>query len=273
MAKSEVTYAVYRLYYGRDLILKSIDSIIDHVDRVFVFFTGPIANVTHYEHEGIRFKFPEDPDGAKQQVIEAYSGNDKVLCRRWEDGNPRGMFSAFINDLILKSFPNPDAILINEFDHVWKDLPEALQHWREERNHFVSRCSKVEQVELWKPPHADQYWKIPERPDRVGPLLWDMREGPIEQTIFHGQSPLGVNVISGVGGVHNFGYCMAEETMWWKLRTALAYSPVIGDSLPRADFIENVWGCWKPGDRDLEISDKWRSAIPEVEPYPQEEVP
>lgn len=271
--KKHLTYAVYRIYYGRDLILRSIESVINDVDHVFVFFVGPWNDIVDYEEDGERHPFPVDPDGSKKQVVAKYDGHPKVSIQNSGWNDQRGQFSHFINDVVLQSAPKPDAILINEFDHVWKDLRGALDYWRSQRNLFVSRCSKVEQVELWKPPTTDQYWKIPERPERTGPLLWDMREGPIEQTIWHGYSPMGMNVISGVGGVHNFGYCVDEETMRWKVRCAYESAKHSGDSLPRRDYVESCWGVWRPGDRDLEISERWKSKIPEVEPYPQELVP
>lgn len=254
-----ITYAVYRLFYGRDWILESIDRVIDHVDRVFVFFVGPFEGWGSEWAPGE--KFPRDPDGAKQQVREKYGRHPKVSVIESDWNHQKGQFSHFVNDVILPWFPHPDAIVINEFDHLWVDFVAALKEWRDRRNKNVLRWMKVTQTELWRPPHVDEWYKVPDRPQRTGPIFWDMREGEIPQTIWHGHTGHQPDNPVKSGGVLNVGYAVCEETMLWKIRCAIAHK---SDSRVDPNYLEDVYMAWKPNMQNLEISINHRSAIPRV---------
>ena len=54
-------YAIYRCLYGEDFIQESIKSVIDHVDKVFIFWTNkPWGNTDRCMYKGEEVVFRED---------------------------------------------------------------------------------------------------------------------------------------------------------------------------------------------------------------------
>jgi hypothetical protein len=75
------------------------------------------------------------------------------------------------------------------------------------------------------------------------------------------------------GTVHNLGFSVSEAAMRWKHLVSLAFSPVIGESLPNESWYKEKWLDWKPGYCDLEVSVGCEAAIPFARPYGAERVP
>ena len=260
------TVAIWRLYYGADWIEESIRRVAPHVDACVVFFTGPLAGVSRWTED-----WPRDPDGAKK-TIELLTDLPVSFCEvppdEWQH---RGQFSRFVNGFVLREWPNTETVLINEYDHLWRDLGSALEGWARFREGLsVGRCAKVQQVELWKPPHVSEFYEIPHRPQRVGPIFWDTRAGEIPETVFHGipaAAPY-VPMLHLLTPPLNVGYCTSERTMRWKMKCGLLLGELAGqDSVQDPRWVDDVYLAWKPGDRNLEISLHHKHAIPFVSPW------
>jgi len=115
---------------------------------------------------------------------------------------------------------------------------------------------------LWRTPE----WRVPERPNRTGLVLWNLmglRDMP--PTKFQGE-PYSADWTRFRATIHNCGFLVSEKTMLLKHLCALAFSGAIGDSVPREEWYEDVWKAWRPGDENLEIARGWERAIPRAVP-------
>jgi len=254
-------YAIYRAFYGADFLEQSIRSIIDHVDKVFVFWTNKaFADVTECVFKGSTVKFPRKIDNVvevAEAVREVYPDKVEVIFDHW--GLPDNQYTHLFNDRVLPYHPRPDMVMFCEPDQVWNEAQLMLAFREmEELRTGVSR-----QIELWK----DLNWRIPERPKRYGTIFWNLR----------GMTEIPV---TGKGGsirtrdrldahVHNLGFCVSPVTMFWKHLLAIAFSKKIGDSQPNEDWYFDKWVGWNENgnNKNLAISKGHEADIPYAAPY------
>jgi len=264
------TYAVYRCLYGEDYVRESILSIIDHVDRVFVFWTNkPWGNVSECIYKGVKVKFPEKFDDVVQKIRDL--NNSKIiLIEQTKEMNPYSvpwnLYTTLINNYVIPNHGKPDIFIIPEVDHVFrKDQVEAAF------NEFIGKgyqSAKTRQIELWK----THLFRIPERAARIGVVFWNMTNlSKLPTTKGNGETS-NIHVLDSF--VHNFGFAISEKVMYWKHLTALAFSSVIKDSIPDENWLD-MWMTWdyETNNKDLEISKQYRSSIPCAIPYNGRELP
>lgn len=231
------------MLYGEDFIEKSIRSVIDAVDTVYVFWTNKVwGGCTEVEYKGETIKFPEKFDDAVEIIKNI--GSPKIKLIEHYHPTPRGQFTELVNNHVTEGI-----VLLIEPDQVMDDAKGAFDYFET----LDFRCACLPQIEYWK---SEEY-AIPQR-NRPGPIFWTR---PLEDTAPNGL-PLSHNVPFLPFGAHNYGFCVSDKTMYWKHLTAMAFSPVIGDSRPRPDWYEEVWLKWTPEMRDLEISLGHEKAIP-----------
>jgi hypothetical protein len=254
-------YAVYRCLYGEDFIQESINSIIDYVDRVFVFWTNkPFGNTSGCTYKGEYIEFPEKFDSIIDKITEL--NNPKIVLINSYSDTPFNQLTYIINDILLDKFDRPNLIMIIEPDMVFRQdqIEKTFKEFEETK--LVSASTR--QVELWKT--VD--YVIPERL-RTGVVLWNMdMVNVLPKTGVVGNA-IGVPMCFLNSYVHNFGFCMSEKNMRWKHLTALAFGEIIGDSVANENWYESVWKSWNynTNNTNLEISAGYEHLIPYAEPY------
>jgi len=262
------TAAVYRLYYGEDFILDSIESVLPVVDQVFVCWTDrPLAGLDGpIEYQGQKHPIPYPIDYAVEKCHAIASRDSRVKMIFDHVDSNVSQFTHLVNDIIVPDFGRPDVVIIPEHDHVWRldSLMTALDE-------FLARedvaCATSRQIELWRTPR----YRIPER-QRTGTVFWDLdlaRKLPPtgRQAEVRGMHRLQAEV-------HNVGFCMSERNMLWKHLLAIGFSKKIGDSPPDPAWYDR-WRTWTPmkGNRNLEIARGYAHLISHAEPYPEDELP
>ena len=224
--------AIYRVLYGEEFIERSINSIIDHVDRVYVFWTNRVwGDCTGVNYKGEWIDFPDEFDN----VVEVVGDMNDERIHLIEAYTPTP-FNQFTN--LANRFDEP--VVLMEPDMVVLKWPEEITY-----------PSAMMQTEFWK-----TEWSIPQR-GRPGPIF---RQPPFEMSGANGW-PMR-RIVFNDGLSNNYGFCVSDLAMYWKHLTALAFSPKIGDSIPNPDWYENVWLNWTPEMRNLEISLGREDAIP-----------
>src|SRR6185369_12401937 len=240
--------AIYRILYGEDFIVESIESILPHVDRVFVVIAPrPWGTSTGVTYKGEWVSWPAKFDGVRDRVLGMDEPRVGVLDDFWP--TPAGQYEHIVNDLIAPHY-SPDEILIMEPDWVFSEQEAAstIAKWTAHPE-LKSACAR--QVELWRTPT----WRIQDRGfARPTPTLHRQTGGE------HGALP---------SLVHNLGFCFSESTMRWKHLTAIAFSAEIRDCAPNPDWYEKTWLHWHPGsnNRNLEIALTLEHCIPSAFPY------
>jgi len=253
-------YAVYRVLYGADFVQESIKSILPYVDKVFVFWTNkPFGDSTSVIYKGERVQFPEKVDDIVEQIQEMQKENpDKIELMYDHWGMPDNQVTHLVNDRIIPYFPKPNVVVFMEPDMVWskEQIKAAMKQFQESGD----LCAGSRQVEMWK----NLNYRIPER-DRFGAIFYNMngffslpetgKNGSVKDT-----KKLDAHV-------HNLGFCLNEETMYWKHLMGLSFASIIKDSKPAEDWYEKKWLSWNTSrqrNKDLEISEKYRSRIPKA---------
>lgn len=262
-------YGCMRILYGEDFVQESILSILDHVEKVFVFWTHiPFGDVTHVEYEGKIIQFPKKFDNVLEK-IQALKNTKIILIedhRKFNDGQ----FTHLVNDIILPNYVKPEEILFIEPDHVFRrdQLQQALTEFRQ----LNCMCASTRQVELWRTP----FFAVPERHGRMASMLWNLRNiKTIPLTGKHANYPVGKSVPFLKSFVHNFGFCVSEHAMYWKHLTTIAFSTIIKDTPPRLDWYEKIWKNWDvvTNNTNLEISVGYEHHLPFAFPYDWRELP
>ncbi len=252
------TAAIYRCLYGEDYVRQSIASILPHVDRVlFCLHDQPWGEVHQVKYRDATIEFPARFDRILELAREA--AGDKFLRVHHYQPRPHGEFGALIDRFAWRTF---DRVVLMEPDQVF--LPDQAARFFAEPTGELPVCAS--QVELWRPPHVHEWYRVPERRMRHGPVLWDL--GAQDSVPDAGTAAgTGGSWITSEAVCHNFGFAVSRRTMFWKHMVAIAMARSIGDSNPDPEWYEKKWLRWQPDTEDLEISMKHSHTIPRVDRY------
>jgi hypothetical protein len=256
-------YAVYRVLYGADFLRESILSIINKVDKVFVFWTNKaFGDVTRCTYKGAVIQFPEKIDNVvqvAQEIQEQFPDKVEVIFDHW--GVPDNQFTHLVNDRILPHHPKPDMVMFCEPDQIWRE--QQLELAFEEMAANGATMGIASQIELWR----NFAWRVPERPKRISTVFWNLKGlSGVPTTGKSGQCEGGLRLKACV---HNLGFCINPETMFWKHMLAIGFSQIIKDSEPNEDWYFGKWLTWNSNgnNKDLEIAKGRESNIPHAVRY------
>ena len=71
--------AIYRIHYGLDFIGKSIKSIIDDIDLIFIFYSNNpwiVQKKMIYKNQEI--DFPNNPENVEKYLFDNFGNNSKI---------------------------------------------------------------------------------------------------------------------------------------------------------------------------------------------------
>ena len=260
--------AVYpSVLYGEDYIVESIESVLPYVDRVFVvMMTRPWGETAGVVYQNLWVAWPGNRHGYKfdetrerviamneprVQILEAYKFDP---WNRWGFG---------VNDIVReREGVVADEVVILDPDCVFSpdEAQKTFAEW-EARKEIL--WAQPQQVETWRTLN----WEVT-RPR----CMVSLHRGDLSllSTKDAKRRPL-MHALKGT--VHNLGFSVSEAAMRWKHLVSLAFSPVIGESLPNESWYEEKWLNWKPEVRDLEVSVGCEAAIPCARLYDTMPVP
>jgi len=274
-----IKYAVYRILYGECFIQESIKSIEPYMDKIFVFWTNKVlGNTTECTYKGDVIKFPRKIDNVINKIYDLGLNKKVILVNDYVENNDN-QFTHLVNDLILPKYKKPDRLLFIEPDHVFRNDQLELAFQQFDKMIKDSDGDKVHAstsyVELWKTP----YYRTVIHPNRyrLGSMLWTMDNlVKIPKTYKHAQIPKPSNNPDFVKAyVHDFGFCVSEESMFWKHLTAIGFSQKIEDTPPIESWYEDVWLNWKFEEdrKNLHMSVGYEHLIPNILPYDVSKLP
>lgn len=249
--------AVYpSVLYGSDFIVESINSILSHVDMVYVvMMEKPWGDTKGVTYKGEWVPWPEKFDDTREKL--AVLNHPRVTVLETYKHSPFERWG-FAFDLVRKScktridevvFIDPDCVFRSDqatavFDDDWAAHPEY--QW-----------ASVPQIELWRTPA----WQV----DRAR-MMVSLHRGNLDLLVSNTEAtrpksyPL-------AGRVHNFGFACSPQNTLWKHLTAMSFAPVVGESEPNPRWYDVKWAGWEPGIGDLEPSIRCESAIGVPVPY------
>ena len=232
-------YAIYRIHYGLDFLGKSIESVIDEVDKVFVFWSKQPW-----------YKKCENLPPLNENVLEFCKKYDKVTVIEKEFDLPENQFKKMY-DHVVSEYSNPDKVIMMEPDMVW-DHKTLNEVWKLKDDEV-----SFDQIEFWK----NEKYHVPREQPRPGPTLWNKAPEKTGKGCFHNKN------IHPKLKCYNYGFCLSPEVMKYKHEVAIQSSKYYKDSLPAKDWYEEKWLNWTPETTDLEISEKHRHLIKKAIPW------
>ena len=276
MSNEKKIYAVYRCLYGHDFVKESIESIIDHVDKVFVFYTNTFwGNVKSVVYNGTEVIFPTNfSDKIKERINNIKS--DKIILMDQGDLfsiRPHDLYTTLVNNVVIPKYGKPDILVMPEVDHVF-----PVNHFKIALNSFIesnSIVAKTKQIELWRNP----YFRIPDENGRIGTVFWNFTELnglPVTGGNGNPKDNLSLsNKIITETYHYNLGYMFSEETMYWKHLSAMAFSNIICDSPPVESWYEKKWLNWdyEKNNSNLHMSQGYQYLIPRILKYSNPKLP
>jgi len=234
-------YALYRIHYGLDFLEKSINSIIDDVDMIFIYWS-------------------KQPWYKGCPNLPPMNENVKEYCKRWngkvnvierEFDLPSGQYTQMYADMIT-GHTIPKKVLMMEPDMVWdkEQLKKALE--------LTDPEISFKQIEFWK----NEEWYIKRTSERPGPTLYNQAPGLTGKGTATNTHLINNNIYC-----YNYGFCLSKEVMKYKFEVAIQSSKHYKDSIPSKDWYEKKWLNWTPETEDLEMSEAHKHYIKKALPY------
>ena len=236
-------YALYRIHYGLDFLEKSINSIIDDVDMIFIYWS-------------------KQPWYKGCPNLPPMNENVKEYCKRWngkvnvierEFDLPSGQYTQMYADMIT-GHTIPKKVLMMEPDMVWdkEQLKKALE--------LTDPEISFKQIEFWK--NEEWYIKRTSGRERPGPTLYNQAPGLTGKGTATNTHLINNNIYC-----YNYGFCLSKEVMKYKFEVAIQSSKHYKDSIPSKDWYEKKWLNWTPETEDLEMSEAHKHYIKKALPY------
>ena len=235
-------YALYRIHYGLDFLGQSIESIENHVDKIFVFWSKKPW------YKGA-MKLPPLDENVKE-FCEKYS---KVTVFEKEYDLPLNQYK-LMYDEVVQYYPRPKQTLMMEPDMVWGNEIKDIWDIKD-----LEVC--FNQIEFWK----NKQWYIKRDKDRPGPSLWNTVPTETQKGCWQNARKAHPSI-----KCYNYGFCLSPDVMKYKHEVALQSSKYYKDSPPSETWYEEKWLNWTPETEDLEISEKHKHYIKKALPWPSQ---
>lgn len=251
--------AVYpSVLYGADFLELSVRSVLPHVDVVYVVvMTRPWGGTSGVEYRSEWIPWPERFDDTREILAGMREPNVHVL--EAEKFSPWDRWSYGL-DVVRGNNVATDEVVFIDPDCVFS-RGEAARVFGEWDAHPEYQWAHVGQVEFWKTTE----WVVERDRAMVGLHRGDLALLSSEVRKAWGvEAPMSKRL---AGRVYNLGFCVSDAAMRWKFLCSLAFSPVVGESLPNPEWYEEKWLGWTPGTRNLEVSLGCEGSIPCAMPY------
>ena len=73
-------WAIYRIHYGTDFIIESVNSIIDNVDKIYIFYSEePWVKTDKINYKNQLIEFPENPENLKKFLLKKKNKNTTFI--------------------------------------------------------------------------------------------------------------------------------------------------------------------------------------------------
>ena len=248
-------WAIYRIHYGTDFVIESVNSIINHVDKIYIFYSeDPWIKTDKINYKNNLIEFPKNPENVKSFLLKNFQ-NNKIIIKKYECNTPLNQYGNLYeiaeneneNKAKFVLFMEPDMIFGKNQLKILK-LELTLKFWL--------KNITTKQLETWKfnRNNVDNF-RIPIRKRRAGPVLWHLNRNKKIQTEFNGCSCDKKKKFSSFVKTLNMGFSFNKETMHYKHLLAIAFSEVIGDSKVDEKWYDEKWLNWSPDTIDLDVSE------------------
>ena len=245
---------VYRILYGTDFLERSMRSVYDGADKIFVGYSSEPWS------RPVNFPNIRDIEQSPVDVIHKHFdlSEGKIMVMNQQQTTPKGEFN-YLYSWAVDLLGKPDLVVFMEPDMVW--APGVFKSFVEEAQNKSYLFAP--QLELWK----TQEYRIRRKNNvtRLGPSAYKEVWG-IPEFNFGAYNSDITQEISAFG-CYNFGFCLNEKTMLYKHKASIDFSEKINDSIPVESWYKEKWLNWTLETINLEPASKHIDNIPKAEPY------
>ena len=244
---------VYRILYGTDFLERSMRSVYDEADKIFVgYSTEPWSRPPNFPN--IR-DIEQNPVDVIHKHFDLSEGKITVFSQ--QQTTPKGEFN-YLYSWAVDLLGKPDVVVFMEPDMVW--APGVFKSFVEEAQNKSYLFAP--QLELWK---TYDYKITRTNGNRLGPAAY--KNVPEFGFGAYVKGSVPTSEVVSQYGCYNFGYCLNAKTMLYKHNAALDFSAKIKDSIPSESWYQEKWLNWTSETINLEPATKHIDQIPKAEPY------
>lgn len=261
--------AIYRIHYGLDYLKHSINSIIDYVDRVYIYYSlKPWISSEFIQYKNQKIQFPKNPEQVEKFLNDNYKNNHKVFFENYECSTPKNQFGNLYKLTSQKCNLNIKYVLFLEPDMIF--FKNGLKLFiKEFKLRFWLNNLSSREIEIWKYEELknQNYIYKTQRNKRPGGGVIIWRTNKNIETDF---SPKGKGAklnYSYFTTTLNMGYSLNNSTIYYKFLLSLLYSSKIGDSIVNENWFEEKWVNWNERTTNLEPSLKAEHKIKKAVKY------
>ena len=111
-------WAIYRLHYGLDFLKQSVSSIINNVDKIFIYSMNPWVKQDFVKHRNQEIKFPKNPEDIQNFLLNNFK-NEKIIIKNYECDTPLNQFGKLYDISCKISSSKPKYVLFMEPDMLF----------------------------------------------------------------------------------------------------------------------------------------------------------
>ena len=112
-------WAIYRLHYGLDFLKQSVSSIINNVDKIFIFYSmNPWVKQDFVKYRNQEIKFPKNPEDIQNFLLNNFK-NEKIIIKNYECDTPLNQFGKLYDISCKISSSKPKYVLFMEPDMLF----------------------------------------------------------------------------------------------------------------------------------------------------------
>ena len=248
-------WAIYRIHYGTDFIIQSVNSIINYVDKIFIFYSEePWVKSDKINYKNKLIEFPKNPENVKSFLLKNFQ-SEKIIIKKYECNSPLNQYGNLYDIAVNEDENKTKFVLFMEPDMIFGENQLELLKLELTLKFWLKNIT-TKQIEMWKfnLDNVDNF-RIPLRKRRAGPVLWHINRNKKIQTEFSGCSSDKKKKFSSFIKTLNMGFSLNKETMRYKHLLAIVFSTVIGDSKVDEMWYDNKWLNWSPDTTNLDVSE------------------
>lgn len=256
------------MHYGIDFIKKSVESIIEDVDHIFIFFSkNPWIVNDKMVYKNKLIDFPVNPENVEEYLNVNFINNTKISILNFECQTPLNQFGLMYEQSLKLLKKTPNKVLFMEPDMIFPENGLKLLLYELKIKFWLDFISTKE-IELWKINNSfkKKCYRVPYRKrSGGGAMLWNTTK-----KIKTGFSPKDYKKkihFSWLVEILNMGFCINDKTMFYKFLIGLVYTKKIGDSLMNENWYDEKWKNWNIDTVNIEQSKGAEHRIPKIIDY------
>ena len=142
-------WAIYRIHYGTDFIIQSVNSIINCVDKIFIFYSEePWVKTDKINYKSKLIEFPKNPENIKSFLLKNFQ-SEKIIIKKYECNSPLNQYGDLYKIAANEDENKTKFVLFMEPDMIFGENQLKLLKLELTLKFWLKNIT-TKQVEMWK---------------------------------------------------------------------------------------------------------------------------